>query len=109
MAAAPCVEDDGALPGLASLGRLALSKCEAADALGFSVDFFEEHVMHELRVARRGRRRDSGPRARALAGRQRVVRARSVWRPGRFREARPQEAGMNRKIPGSWDDGDLPG
>jgi excisionase family DNA binding protein len=38
-------------------GRLALSKCEAADALGVSVDFLEEHVMHELRIVRRGRRR----------------------------------------------------
>ena len=26
-------------------------------ALGVSVDFFEEHVMHELRIVRRGRRR----------------------------------------------------
>jgi excisionase family DNA binding protein len=51
------VEDDGAQPGAAWLGRLALSKCEAADALGVSVDFLEEHVMHELRVVRRGRRR----------------------------------------------------
>ncbi len=39
------------------LGRLALSKCEAADALRVSVDFLEEHVMHELRIVRRGRRR----------------------------------------------------
>lgn len=37
--------------------RLALSKAEAAEALGVSVDFLEEHVMHELRVVRRGRRR----------------------------------------------------
>jgi excisionase family DNA binding protein len=37
--------------------RLALSKAEAAEALGVSVDFFEEHVMPELRVVRRGRRR----------------------------------------------------
>lgn len=44
-------------PAAASLGRLALSKCEAADALGVSVDFLEEHVMHELRIVRRGRRR----------------------------------------------------
>lgn len=29
----------------------------AADALGVSVDFLEEHVMHELRIVRRGRRR----------------------------------------------------
>jgi len=38
-------------------GRLALSKREAADALGVSVDFLEEHVMQELRIVRRGRRR----------------------------------------------------
>jgi excisionase family DNA binding protein len=37
--------------------RLALTKAEAALALGVSVDFFEEHVMHELRIVRRGRRR----------------------------------------------------
>lgn len=43
-------------PG-AALGRLALSKREAANALGVSVDFLEEHVMHELRIVRRGRRR----------------------------------------------------
>jgi excisionase family DNA binding protein len=40
-----------------SVPRLALSKAEAALALGVSVDFLEEHVMHELRVVRRGRRR----------------------------------------------------
>src|SRR5881398_3679335 len=57
MAAARRVENDGAQPGAVWLGRLALSKCEAADALGVSVDFVEEHVMHELRVVRRGRRR----------------------------------------------------
>jgi excisionase family DNA binding protein len=37
--------------------RLALSKVEAAEALGVSVDYLEGHVMHELRVVRRGRRR----------------------------------------------------
>jgi excisionase family DNA binding protein len=37
--------------------RLALSKTEAADALGVSVDFLEQHVLHELRIVRRGRRR----------------------------------------------------
>jgi excisionase family DNA binding protein len=36
---------------------LALSKAEAAEALGVSVDFLEEHVMGELRIVRRGRRR----------------------------------------------------
>jgi len=37
--------------------RLAFSKAEAAAALGVSVDFFEQHVMPELRIVRRGRRR----------------------------------------------------
>ena len=37
--------------------RLALTKAEAAEALGVSVDFLEDHVMCELRVVRRGRRR----------------------------------------------------
>ena len=37
--------------------RLTCSKVEAAAALGVSVDFLEEHVMHELRIVRRGRRR----------------------------------------------------
>jgi excisionase family DNA binding protein len=34
-----------------------LSKAEAAAALGVSVDFFENHVMHDLRIVRVGRRR----------------------------------------------------
>jgi len=37
--------------------RLALSPDEAAGALGVSRDFLDEHVMPELRVVRRGRRR----------------------------------------------------
>ena len=37
--------------------RLALSKTEAAEALGVSVDFLEAHVLAELRVVRVGRRR----------------------------------------------------
>ncbi len=37
--------------------RLALSKAEAAEALGVSVDFLEDHVLDELRVVRVGRRR----------------------------------------------------
>jgi len=41
----------------APLPRLALSKAEAAAALGVSVDFLEQHVMSELRIVRRGRRR----------------------------------------------------
>lgn len=40
-----------------ALRRLALSKTEAAEALGVSVDFLDEHVVHELRIIRRGRRR----------------------------------------------------
>jgi len=42
---------DGGVP------RLALTKAEAAEALGVSVDFFEDHVMLELKIVRRGRRR----------------------------------------------------
>lgn len=37
--------------------RLALSPDEAATALGVSRDFLDEHVMPELRIVRRGRRR----------------------------------------------------
>lgn len=37
--------------------RLALTKSEAAESLGVSVDFLEQHVMPELRIVRRGRRR----------------------------------------------------
>lgn len=51
------IDDERAQRADAAVGRLALSKCEAADALGVSVDYLEEHVMHELRVVRRGRRR----------------------------------------------------
>lgn len=36
--------------------RLALSRSEAADALGVSVDFLEQHVLHDLKMVRRGRR-----------------------------------------------------
>ncbi len=47
--------------GSASLGttlgpRLALSPDEAAAVLGVSRDFFDQHVIDELRVVRRGRR-----------------------------------------------------
>jgi excisionase family DNA binding protein len=38
-------------------GRLALTPDQAAEALGVSRDFFDKHVIHELRVVRRGRRR----------------------------------------------------
>ncbi len=37
--------------------RLALSPDEAAQALGVSRDYLDEHVGHELRWVRRGRRR----------------------------------------------------
>jgi hypothetical protein len=37
--------------------RLALSKTEAAEAIGVSVDFFDEHVAGDLRIVRKGRRR----------------------------------------------------
>jgi excisionase family DNA binding protein len=37
-------------------GRLALSPDEAAAVLGVSRDYFDEHVIGELRVVRRGRR-----------------------------------------------------
>lgn len=36
--------------------RLAYSKAEAAEALGVSVDYLEDHVWPELRIVRRGRR-----------------------------------------------------
>jgi excisionase family DNA binding protein len=35
--------------------RLALTKPEAAEALGVSIDTLERHIMAELRVVRRGR------------------------------------------------------
>lgn len=36
--------------------RLAFSPTEAAEALGCSRDFFDEHVKPELKLIRRGRR-----------------------------------------------------
>lgn len=36
--------------------RLALTKAEAAQSLGVSVDYLEGHLMPELRLVRRGRR-----------------------------------------------------
>lgn len=36
---------------------LALSKQEAARALGVSVNFFDQEIAHELKMVRRGRRR----------------------------------------------------
>jgi hypothetical protein len=37
--------------------RLALKPDEAATALGISRDFFDQHVLPELRIVRRGHRR----------------------------------------------------
>jgi hypothetical protein len=37
--------------------RLALSRAEAAASLGVSLHFFDEHVIGELRIIYRGRRR----------------------------------------------------
>jgi excisionase family DNA binding protein len=37
--------------------RIALSPAEAAAALGVSRDFFDQHILPELRIVRRGRRR----------------------------------------------------
>jgi excisionase family DNA binding protein len=36
--------------------RLALSIGEAAEALSVSRDFFDQHIRHELRLIRRGRK-----------------------------------------------------
>jgi excisionase family DNA binding protein len=41
---------------MAASSRLALSPDEAAAALGVSRDFFDKHVLPELRVVRRGRK-----------------------------------------------------
>jgi excisionase family DNA binding protein len=51
------MQSDSPRPAKAEIPRLAFSKREAARALGVSVDFLEEHVIHELRIVRRGRRR----------------------------------------------------
>ena len=37
--------------------RVALTPAEAAEAIGCSAEFFREHVDHELRWIRRGRKR----------------------------------------------------
>jgi hypothetical protein len=37
--------------------RLALSRAEAAQSLGVSIDYLDEHVLPEVRVVRRGRRK----------------------------------------------------
>jgi excisionase family DNA binding protein len=45
-------------PGLtpSAPARLALNPAEAAEALGVSRDFFDEHILGELKVVRRGRK-----------------------------------------------------
>lgn len=40
----------------ASLPRLSVSPDEAAEMLGVSRDYLDEHVLHDLRIVRRGRR-----------------------------------------------------
>jgi excisionase family DNA binding protein len=47
---------NGSSPSSAFGPRLALSPDEAAALLGVSRDYFDEHVIEELRVVRRGRR-----------------------------------------------------
>lgn len=48
---------DAQSPNGSALGpRLALSPDEAAAVLGVSRDYFDEHVIDDLRVVRRGRR-----------------------------------------------------
>jgi excisionase family DNA binding protein len=42
---------------VALVPRLALSPREAAASLGVSTDYLHEHIAHELRWVRRGRRR----------------------------------------------------
>jgi hypothetical protein len=39
-----------------SLPRLSVSRDEAAGTLGVSRDYFDEHVIGDLRIVRRGRR-----------------------------------------------------
>jgi len=40
----------------APIGRRAVTRAEAAAALGVSLDYFEEHVQPDLRLIRRGRK-----------------------------------------------------
>jgi hypothetical protein len=56
VSAPPVARAGNGFPEIDARGRLALSKAEAAEALGCSVDFLDEHVLPELRVVRRGRR-----------------------------------------------------
>ena len=46
-----------AVPDRSTTRRLGLSQREAADALGVSADFFQQHLRHAIRCVRRGRRR----------------------------------------------------
>jgi excisionase family DNA binding protein len=53
----PRPRGNGSYPPPTKLGpRLALSPDEAAALLGVSRDYFDEHVIDELRIVRRGRR-----------------------------------------------------
>lgn len=45
------------MPEREVVARIALSRAEAAEALGVSVEFVDEHVVTEIRVVRRGRRK----------------------------------------------------
>lgn len=44
-------------PVISAIPRIALSRGEAARALGISLDSFERHVQSDLRLIRRGRLR----------------------------------------------------
>lgn len=46
-----------AIPAEAGVPRLALTRAEAATALGMSLDSFERHVQPDLRLVRRGKLR----------------------------------------------------
>jgi len=39
-----------------STSRITVSKAEASELLGVSIDFLEQHVLPELKVVRRGRK-----------------------------------------------------
>lgn len=55
MAVSPAAPPFSALMGSATRPRLALTRAEAAEALGMSVDSFERYVQAEVRLIRRGR------------------------------------------------------
>ncbi len=52
----PRAQRNGSTPRKALGPRLAVSPDEAAAVLGVSRDYFDEHVIGELRIVRRGRR-----------------------------------------------------